>query len=255
MTIIRAPRDKDHPFTSMANSVRDSVESSGMTVAGMGLLWLMLTNKDDWRFNQDNLLKRSGLKRTAFTNARKELERAGYLEIKERRVNGHFDNEWIVRDLTGNEVTSNQLPVQSDYTGDDTKLLSQSFMPDIRVFMMDSPFEDMSQQDEQTLLKLAGRLYRNIDKSGSGYEGTEKETSRMMKIALIRAVHKQPNSIGYVVSTVDSWIKKSLLTTDDLERDQQNRTGKTMADVLGLHNSGDDYLYMIDEDEIDWNML
>lgn len=255
MDLQRAPHNREHPYTVVDNQV---ILNKDMSTNARMILITLLLNRDDWQPYKAELASRIGIGEKPFDKALKELKEFGYVNIKRNRGNvGRYSYNWKVREVSdlapvfeSPSAVSEPLPSHSEQEN----LLSQAFRLDLKLFIDYSPlYEFIDEQSRKALLKLANRLYKAIDESGSSYEDTEKETSRMMKIALIRAVHKQPNPIGYVVSTIDSWIKNGLLTTDDLEKDQQDRTGKTMADVLGLHDSGDDYI--LDLDNFDWNML
>ena len=94
MPIVRAPHDTEHPYTPMDNGMEGVVSGEAI-----GLLYIMLKNRDDWDFNQANLMRRVKYKRTQFEHARDELISAGYLRIIQKRNNGKFHNEWIVHEL------------------------------------------------------------------------------------------------------------------------------------------------------------
>lgn len=94
MKINRADHKENGTFTSINNTIF----KSGLSMPAMGLL-ITLLRTDAIFNNQKEIMKATNAKRIAFTNARKELEQAGYLTINHGRNGGQFYNEWIVNEL------------------------------------------------------------------------------------------------------------------------------------------------------------
>lgn len=232
-------------------------------------MWTLLSNRDDWKPHKQQLMDRLKMTRRPFDNGIKELKEAGFLSItKTNGSSGHYDYDWDIKEVGSvletsndngkNEESDRTKPENSnaapkEVTGNTNYPISLLFRMDFDFFVAESPLNNISDQDRTTLFNLAGRLNHQIKESYP--DNAEKETGRMMKIALIKAIHKQPNPIGYIISTVDGWIKRNLLSMDDLERDQQERSGSELYDVLRMHDIGDDYINSLDENSIDWNMM
>ncbi|KRM62436.1 hypothetical protein FC26_GL002009 [Paucilactobacillus vaccinostercus DSM 20634] len=268
MTIHRAPHDRGHPYTVIDNTILDSDLSNNAKV----VMWTLLSNRDDWKPHSQQLMARLNMSRKPFDKAIKELKEYGLLSITKTNGNkGHYDYDWDIKEVSSslaqtstnsskNEESTEVEPQRSisDTANGNATIytISSLFRIDFDYFISESPLCDMSDQDRTALFNLAGRLNHEIKIHGYQYSGsTEKETSRMMKVAFIKSIHKQPNPIGYIISTVDGWIKSDLLSMDDLERDQLERSDSELYDVLKMHDIGEDYIGILDDNGVDWDMM
>lgn len=80
-TIIRAPHDKEAPYTVISNACL----TSGLSLKALGLLTYMLSKPDDWSFSLDCLVYHLNEGRSAVKSAMKELELKGHVVKKQRK--------------------------------------------------------------------------------------------------------------------------------------------------------------------------
>lgn len=71
-------RNIDSNYTQMNNH---SAQNAELSLQAKGLLWVLMTNKDDWRPYIEELSKRSKSGRDAHRTAFNELKKAGYIRI------------------------------------------------------------------------------------------------------------------------------------------------------------------------------
>lgn len=71
-------RNTDSNYTQMNNH---SAQNAELSLQAKGLLWVLMTNKDDWRPYIEELSKRSKSGRDAHRTAFNELKKAGYIRI------------------------------------------------------------------------------------------------------------------------------------------------------------------------------
>lgn len=71
-------RNIDNNYTMMNNH---SAQNTELSLQAKGLLWVLMTNKDDWRPYIEELSKRSKSGRDAHRAALNELKKAGYIRI------------------------------------------------------------------------------------------------------------------------------------------------------------------------------
>lgn len=71
-------RNTDNNYTQMNNH---SAQNAELSLQAKGLLWVLMTNKDDWRPYIEELSKRSKSGRDAHRTAFNELKKAGYIRI------------------------------------------------------------------------------------------------------------------------------------------------------------------------------
>lgn len=270
MGIERAPHNREHPYTVLDNEILDSDLSNNAKV----VMWALLRNRDDWKPHRTELMTRLKMTRKPFDKSLKELKEAGYLDIvRIQGERGHYDYDWNIREIAStvkkldnqsidNDEASTQPESQSltdvpkGDTGNTNYPISLVFRIDFDYFIADSPLSGISERDRTTLFVLAGRLNHEMIERGCSYpDGTEKETSRMMKVAVIRSIKKQPNPIGYIVSTVNNWIQNDMVDMTDLENQQETKTGKKLSDILGMRDASEDYIYQLDNNDIEWDLL
>lgn len=109
MTIRRAPRAAE-PFLRVRNDV---VRDSRLSFRARGVLVMMLSYPDDWRFDRDWLAAQSsGEGRDAVRSALQELERVGYLiRTKIRLPSGRYGWDHILFDTPQSEAFPQVAPV------------------------------------------------------------------------------------------------------------------------------------------------
>ena len=90
--IYRKPKTGGN-FTQTCNDVpRDK----RLSLQARGLLWYMLSCKDDWYFSAQQLQKETGEKRTRIESALKELQENGYLKIEKVKNHGRYQVNFSV---------------------------------------------------------------------------------------------------------------------------------------------------------------
>lgn len=87
----------NHDDSNTSTTINNAIFNSGLSMPALGLL-VTLLRTDTTFSNQKEVMQATNAKRIAFTNARKELEQAGYLIINHTRKGGQFYNEWIVNE-------------------------------------------------------------------------------------------------------------------------------------------------------------
>lgn len=89
-------KQKRKNFTMISNIIaRDHT----ISLKAKGMCLILVHFRDDWIFYEDKLQTFCADKRTAISNALKELERAGYLHREQLRTKGRFSNKiWILND-------------------------------------------------------------------------------------------------------------------------------------------------------------
>lgn len=108
MTIIRAPRPESG-FTQIAN---ETLRDSRLSYRARGILAAILSRPDNWRTNSESLAREGLEGREAIRTAMRELQAAGYLEVRQARgKNGQVTTEVIVYDRpTGDGFPGAGLP-------------------------------------------------------------------------------------------------------------------------------------------------
>ena len=76
-TILRSPKDKDHPFTRISNIL---IADSRLSDTEVGVMVRILANSDDWIINKDYQKRKSLLTRGSFNTAWRNLITCGYIE-------------------------------------------------------------------------------------------------------------------------------------------------------------------------------
>ena len=76
-TILRAPKDKDNPFTRISNAL---INDKRLSDAEVGIMVRILANSDDWIINKDYHQKKSLLTRGSFNTVWRNLIVYGYIE-------------------------------------------------------------------------------------------------------------------------------------------------------------------------------
>lgn len=98
MAIMRVEKTKN--FTIVSNVVNND---SRISNAARGLLHVMLSKPDDWKFTIENLMKVSTDKRGKIRTELKELQEAGYLEVRKLLPNesrtGRLEYEYHVYEI------------------------------------------------------------------------------------------------------------------------------------------------------------
>lgn len=237
--IDQAPYDDKHPF------LRISIEAMQNTTADeFYLLSIMLSNKQGWKFNQNNLIKRTKFTPARYRKAVKELKRKEYLSIVKKRAstgNG-FINEYYVTDKT-------KTSTEESADGGMVFELSPSLQSDLTSFVSSSPYISLGGSGVQELFNISGK-YEHASNEQRGYD--IKDISRVIKVALIKSVHKKPNPVKYFSNVIDDWISKQLFTLDDINSNQLSNNGSSIYDTLGFHDEEfleDD----LDNNSYDWN--
>lgn len=87
-SICRLPKDKNNPYTQISKAAIESVPSAE---AGWVLI-NFLSLRDNCRICLSRVRKMSGLKRTRFDSAKKELEMAGFLRLT-REASIHLNSK------------------------------------------------------------------------------------------------------------------------------------------------------------------
>lgn len=89
-------KQKRKNFTIISNKL---AKDSKISLKAKGMCLVLVHFPDDWHFYEEKLQNYCTDKRTAITNALKELETAGYLHRKQLREKGRFSNKlWIFSD-------------------------------------------------------------------------------------------------------------------------------------------------------------
>lgn len=89
--IIRAPKNKENPYTQIPNSIRN------LEVEEIGIMFHILSNSDDWVINKNDILRKSKLGKTRFTNAWNHLKELGYIIVTRLpRKNGQFNYHYTI---------------------------------------------------------------------------------------------------------------------------------------------------------------
>jgi len=89
MFIIRAPKDRDHPFTQISN---DIIRDNRLSLKSKSLMLFLISKPDSWCFNYPDILKccSNGIK--SIRSSIKQLVSFGYLfPHQSHRPNGDFD--------------------------------------------------------------------------------------------------------------------------------------------------------------------
>lgn len=98
MTIMRVEKTKN--FTIVSNVVNND---SRISNAARGMLHLMLSRPDDWKFNLDNLVNSTKEGLSKVRSELKELQEAGYLEVRKLLPNesgtGRLEYEYHVYEI------------------------------------------------------------------------------------------------------------------------------------------------------------
>lgn len=90
-TIIRAPRDRNHPYVIMSRSIADN---RALSIEARGTLFVILSKPDNWHVNALALAHECNCGQVRMTTILKELERNGYLT----RQRGQDENgRWVWR--------------------------------------------------------------------------------------------------------------------------------------------------------------
>lgn len=71
-----------------------------LSLSAKGLLWMLLTRPNDWKFYISELTNHTSSGKTATQSAVKELEAKGYLKIQRKRdKSGKFTKaEWVINE-------------------------------------------------------------------------------------------------------------------------------------------------------------
>ncbi|WP_057804387.1 helix-turn-helix domain-containing protein [Pediococcus stilesii] len=242
MTIKRDAHDEKHPYTMISNlTIR-----SGLSMNALGLLVVLLSNQDNWKFNRKEIMKRSGLSKTYYNNAINELKEKGYLSIKTIKVGKGADSEWTI----------NETPVKSSDTGSTDGgggmvfELSPLLQSDLTSFIEASPYISLGGSGVQELFNISGK-YEHASNEQRGYD--TKDISRIIKVALIKSVHKKPNPVKYFSNVIDDWISKQLFTLDDINSNQLSNNGSSIYDTLGFHDEEEFLEDDLDNNSYVWN--
>lgn len=77
-----------------------AMRDESISIEARGLLALLMTFSDDWEFNREDLMKRTGMKKDRFGKVMGELVAKGYVEIVNiRNEKGHLlGRTWVIRD-------------------------------------------------------------------------------------------------------------------------------------------------------------
>ena len=90
--IFRKNKD-DGNYTQLDN---DIPRNKGLSLRAKGLLWYMLSCKDDWYFSAQQLQKETNTKKDSVESALKELEKFGYLKRETKREKGRFQVKFYI---------------------------------------------------------------------------------------------------------------------------------------------------------------
>ncbi len=94
--IVRSKRDKENPFTRIANSILN------LKADEVGIMLQILSNSDSWVINKDVVWKRSKLGERRFDRAWNHLKGLGYIEVEKRPMkNGKFCYHYIIHEVPG----------------------------------------------------------------------------------------------------------------------------------------------------------
>lgn len=240
--IDRSPYDEKHPF------LRISIEAVKNTTADeFYLLSIMLSNKQGWKFNQNDLIKRTKFTPARYRKAVKGLKKKEYLSIVKKRasIGNGFINEYYVTDKT---KTSADEP--ADGGSEKVFGLSPLLQSDLTSFVSSSPYFSFGGSEVQELFNISGK-YEHASNEQRGYE--TKDISRVIKVALIKSVHKKPNPVKYFSNVIDDWISKQLFTLDDINSNQLSNNGSSIYDTLGFHDEEEVLEDDLDNNSYDWN--
>ena len=103
-TILRAPKDKDNPFTRISNAL---INDKRLSDAEVGIMVRILANADEWIINKELQQKKSLLTEGSFNASWKNLIKYGYIE--QSKIYGHpiqynykiFENSrWDSKNIT-----------------------------------------------------------------------------------------------------------------------------------------------------------
>jgi len=90
-TYVRFPRNNEHPFTRISNSI------AKLPAVEAGIMLQILSNSDDWVINKEVVRKRSGLGKDRFKKAWNHLKTLGYISIKQiPSQNGKIQYEYTI---------------------------------------------------------------------------------------------------------------------------------------------------------------
>lgn len=170
MAVVRAEKNSD--FTRISNSL---FKEKNMSLKAKGLLSLMLSLPDDWKFSINGLVGLSADGRDGVAKALLELERFGYL--RRRRVTdkkGHFvgyeydifeqpqsDTPYVEKPYTENPNTDNPI-TRKPYTENPPQLTTK-YINDEKINISSVPSDERGGQ-----LSLTEENLETTDKSPSG---------------------------------------------------------------------------------------
>lgn len=238
--IDRSPYDEKHPF------LRISIEAvKNTTPEEYKLLSIMLSNKQGWKFNRNDLMARTGFKDKRYRKAVRGLKDKGYLSITLKHENGIATYEYYVTDKT---KTLTEEP--EDGGSEMVFELSPLLQSDLTSFVSSSPYFSLGGSEIQELINISGK-YEHASNEQRGYD--IKDISRVIKVALIKSVHKKPNPVKYFSNVIDDWISKQLFTLDDINSNQLSNNGSSIYDALGFHDEEEFLEDDLDNNSYDWN--